>query len=203
MLLLISGATRTLQKIRHPKLGRLISPRSRHAKNVEKLGLKWAADNDCFTGFNPGEYLKMLRQLAGKPGCLFVTLPDAVGDAATTVALFQQWEPVVKSYGFPCAFVIQDGQEAGLVPWDKVQAVFIGGTTEFKLGPQARAIACEAKKRALWVHMGRVNSLRRIRYARRIGCDSFDGSGYSRFPGKIPRALAELSNYQLELDFGV
>ena len=38
----------------------------------------------------------------------------------------------------------------------------------------------EAKARLKWVHMGRVNSLRRLRYASAIGCDSADGT-YLRF----------------------
>lgn len=177
-----------------------MSPRNRQAKGIEKLGMKWAADNDCFVGFKPGEYVKMLQQLAGKPGCLFVTLPDVVGDAVATLSLFYEWEPMVKGCGLPCAFVIQDGQDMASIPWERIQALFIGGTTEFKLGPQVREITREAKRRGLWVHMGRVNTLRRIRYARRIGCDSFDGSGYSRFQKKITRALKELDFYQLELD---
>lgn len=32
-----------------------------------------------------------------------------------------------------------------------------------------------------WTHMGRVNSLRRIRYAKSIGCDSVDGSALAMF----------------------
>jgi hypothetical protein len=34
----------------------------------------------------------------------------------------------------------------------------------------------EARGRGKWVHMGRVNSLRRLRYAAAIGCDSADGT---------------------------
>jgi EAL domain-containing protein (putative c-di-GMP-specific phosphodiesterase class I) len=75
-------------------------------------------------------------------------------------------------------------------PWATVGAIFIGGTTEWKLGPQARAIILEAKRRGLWVHVGRVNSKQRIEQIYAMGVDSFDGSGWSRWPDtRIPKGL--------------
>lgn len=190
MLLLVSGATKTLKKLGVSlPLGRLITPRCRSARNVEKLGLPWAADNGAFSGFKPAEFLEMIKGIAGKPGCLFVVVPDVVADAAATMDLFLRWGPVVTSFGLPAAFVIQDGQTVEAMPWRKIRAVFIGGTTEYKLSRMAAAITKEARRRRLWVHMGRVNSLQRISYAYRIGCNSVDGSGYSRWPDiYIPRA---------------
>ena len=41
----------------------------------------------------------------------------------------------------------------------------IGGTTSWKLGPAAAGLAAQARRRGLWVHLGRVNSLKRLRYA--------------------------------------
>lgn len=68
---------------------------------------------------------------------------------------------------------------------------FIGGSDGWKLGPHARALTAEAKRRGKWVHMGRVNSLKRFRYAESIGCDSCDGT-YLRFgPDKnLPKLLS-------------
>lgn len=198
MILLVSGATKTLKKLGLSlPLGRLITPRCRSARNVEKLGLPWAADNGAFSGFKPAEFMAMIKAIAGKPGCLFVVVPDVVADAAATMELFCTWGPVVTSFGLPVAFVIQDGQTLKTMPWKKIRAVFIGGTTEFKLSKTAAAITREARRRNLWVHMGRVNSLKRIKYAHRIGCSSVDGSGYSRWPDiYIPRAC----RYIQELD---
>lgn len=52
----------------------------------------------------------------------------------------------------------------------------------------------QAKERGLWVHMGRVNSYRRLRHARRIGCDSVDGGMFSRWSKTyLPLALAWLA----------
>lgn len=62
------------------------------------------------------------------------------------------------------------------MPWHTFDVLFIGGSTEWKLGPGARALVAEAKRRGKWVHMGRVNSGRRWSYAEHIGCDSVDGT---------------------------
>ena len=68
------------------------------------------------------------------------------------------------------------------IPWGSIRALFIGGaTTEFKLGPEVEAIVAEARQRDVWVHMGRVNSFRRIGYSSSIGCDSIDGTQWVRF----------------------
>jgi hypothetical protein len=37
------------------------------------------------------------------------------------------------------------------------------------------------KRAGKWVHMGRVNTDRRIRYAAAIGCDSIDGTKWVRW----------------------
>ena len=79
------------------------------------------------------------------------------------------------------AFVAQDGVSVDTVPWESISAVFIGGTTGFKLGPMAVAVASEARRRGKWVHVGRVNSRKRARFAMDIGADSIDGSQFSWF----------------------
>ena len=62
--------------------------------------------------------------------------------------------------------------------------LFIGGSTDWKLGAAARGVVKEAKARGKRVHMGRVNSLRRYRYAEAIGCDTVDGPFLTFGPDK-------------------
>jgi hypothetical protein len=79
------------------------------------------------------------------------------------------------------------------VPWDEFDALFIGGSTEFKLGPVARPYAARRSARGKWLHMGRVNSERRFAYARAIGCDSVDGTFLTFGPEtNLPRLLTWL-----------
>lgn len=185
MLLVTTSNNRCVQLRAHAgegHVGRLLQPRM--ATSVDRtieLGLPWAADNDAFSGFRPGPYLKMLGSIAEKQGCLFVVAPDVVADARATLTRFMRYGPIIHECGLPAAYVLQDGLEGVGVPWDKCEAIFIGGTTEFKLSPLVHRTVREAKNRGKWVHMGRVNSKRRIRYAASIGCDSVDGSRYGRF----------------------
>lgn len=199
MLLLVSGASSTVDKITHPNIGQLKVPASGNSiDKIVKNGKPWACDNGCFSGFDDIEFLKMVKAATGKPRLLFVTVPDVVGDAKSTLELFKLWQPVLKKYyDVPLAYVLQNGVDPGEIPWESIAAVFIGGSTEWKVGKEAAEIVQIAKWKGKWVHMGRVNSFQRIRYAYTICCDSVDGSGYSMFPDqKIPEALKWLENEQ-------
>ena len=195
MLLLVSGATKTVERLKpHPHLGHLLSPRSRNDPNrFLSTGLPWAADNGAFSGFDPTAFVRMLNAIQGKPNCLFVVCPDIVANAAETLSLFGRWREAIASRALPVAYVAQDGQEQLPVPWEECDALFIGGSTEFKLGRHAESLAREARARGLLCHMGWVNSQRRMRLAHAWGCSSVDGTSFSWFPdAKLPRALEHL-----------
>jgi hypothetical protein len=187
-LLLVTSAHPSLgQHGDHHHLGRLVTPR--HFSSIERTAARypWAADNDCFNGFDMHAFDRMLERLQPlAETCLFVTIPDVVGDAAATAHRFECWWTATTRRGLPTALVLQDGIEE--MPrwlasaWPRLEAVFVGGTTEWKLGPAAAAIAREAKERGKWVHWGRVNSYRRIRHGQETGaCDSFDGTQWAMF----------------------
>ena len=116
------------------------------------------------------------------PRLLWVAVPDVVGDADGTLELFRFWHPWLCH--LPLAYVLQDGaHRLGRVPWGApgLAAVFVGGSTRWKLGPDAAALVVEARRRGLLAHMGRCSTARRIRYAQSIGCTSFDSSRFSRW----------------------
>jgi len=80
------------------------------------------------------------------------------------------------------------------VPWDFLDVLFLGGTTAWKLGPAAAGLTAQARRRGLAVHMGRVNSLTRLRYAASIGCHSVDGTYLAYGPDRnLPVLLRWLS----------
>ena len=177
-MILVHAAPASLERHRHPALGVLSSPR-RFYTDVD--GWPWAADNDAYSAWDEDRYVRMLRGIADLPRPLFVTCPDIVGDGPGTLALFRQWMPALHGLGLPAGLVAQDGMTAGELDWPLVDAVFIGGTDGFKMGPEAAEIGREAKRRGLWLHMGRVNGHRRVMYAKAIGCDSVDGSSLTWF----------------------
>ncbi len=141
-------------------------------------------EDEAPRGFDCTLYMEMLCAFRGRRGCLFVAAPDVVADAFETLRIYPFWSDVIRAAGFVPALVLQDGMLANEVPWRLVGAVFIGGTTSWKLGPQAKSIVGVARSRGLWTHMGRVNSRERINYAATIGCLSFDGGQYSMFPDR-------------------
>jgi hypothetical protein len=159
----------------------------------------WAADNGAFRGFSEAKFLRMLDRLAplrNQPR--FVTLPDVVGDHGRTLQLFGRWHRELAWRNLNRAFVLQNGiTDWKDVPWDYIEAVFIGGDTAFKLGPMVAWLVRLARLMGKWVHMGRVNSVARLDYARSIGCDSCDGSGMASFPAELRRLNASLGQQLL------
>lgn len=174
-----------------PGFGRLLVPdHFPRAAATARAGIPWAADNGCFQGLNAKRYRRMLRTIRGLPGCLFVAVPDVVADASRTLELWEEWADEVSNAGQPLALVAQDGLTVGGAPWDEFAALFIGGSTEWKVGPDAERLVREAKRLGKHVHMGRVNGKRRFAYARSIGCDSVDGTSFSRWRNTwLPEAL--------------
>lgn len=184
-MLLVSGSTRTVRGLagRYPDhLGHLLTPKNRNGMaSLLSTGLLWAADNGCFNGLDDRAFRRLLGRVAGQPRLLWVACPDRVGDARVTIELFDQWEPELRAAGIPVAFVGQDGQEDFEVPWGMCECFFVGGSTEWKLSLTAADLMAEAKRRGKWVHVGRVNSLKRMRAMHDRGADSIDGSSASMF----------------------
>lgn len=164
-------------------------------------GVAWCADNSCFGKSYPGDeaWWAWLNSKAEHVGsCLFATAPDVVGDAQATLERSLPWLPKIRSLGYPAAFVAQDGLERRSVIddpkwWDTFDVLFIGGSTEWKLGPAARELAAAAKHYGKRVHVGRVNSEKRFRYASApypfgLGADSADGTFLTFGPDQnLPR----------------
>lgn len=157
-------------------LGMLTTPKDGRSPANAKV---WAADNGCFGKGYPGDagYLAWLgKHSEHAPRCLFATAPDVVGDAAATLERSEPFYQPIRALGYPVALVAQDGLTVDATPWDQIDALFVGGSTEWKLGAAARELISAAKARGKFVHIGRVNSHRRMRYAHFVGADSVDGT---------------------------
>jgi hypothetical protein len=181
------------------EIGAIVTPAQ---GNRLPAGSLFAIDNGCGPGRDgkpgagyPGNraYLLMLSRLSAqsRSRCLFAVAPDVLCDAEATLRRSLPFVPPMRAwFGLPVALVAQDGLERLDVPWPSLDVLFLGGSTAWKLGPHARALTAEAKARGKRVHMGRVNSLRRLRYAAAIGCDSADGTFVAHGPDiNLPIAL--------------
>jgi hypothetical protein len=149
----------------------------------------WAIDNGAFSGFREAAFVSLLEREKTAEGCLFVCCPDIVGNARRTLEVFDVWQTRIQSMRYPVALVLQDGIEDLEIPWARLQAVFVGGSTEFKGSKAASDCARAARMLGKWVHVGRVNTPIRYDYWKPLA-DSCDGSGVSRFT-HMRRALSE------------
>ncbi len=151
-------------------------------------GIPYGLDNGCFKTFDQKRWDRLLDQ-ADNDRPVFVCLPDIVGDALRTAELFEHFW--MRTQELPRALVLQDGIERVRIPWKDIVAVFVGGTDQFKVSPQALAAARMAKMLGKWVHVGRVNTADRVRNWLELA-DSIDGSGLSRFDHMLEDVLAQI-----------
>jgi len=156
----------------------LLTPLTRY-KN-RHANQHFAIDNGAFSRFNEKAFRALLeREWERKGLCRFVAAPDVVGDARRTLEVFNHWRHEIIQW--PLALVCQDGQEHLPIPWDDIDAIFVGGSTKWK--ESNHAIACIKAAQALgkWVHVGRVNDPGRLAGFEALGVDSVDGSGIARY----------------------
>jgi hypothetical protein len=163
-----------MSKHRHPRLGFIMT---RDRRDKVPTDAMVAVDNACFAnpqGYSDETYLAYLQKFTPER-TLFATAPDVLGSHTATAARSIPMLRRIRAMGFKSAFVAQDGWNARTAPWDEFDALFIGGSTEFKFRAGRHAVE-EANARGKWAHMGRVNSLDRMRAAIGIGCKSADGT---------------------------
>ncbi|CAL9502346.1 hypothetical protein [Streptomyces sp. enrichment culture] len=172
-----------------PKQGNRVPDGADYFCDNGKFGNHYVGDDKFFA------WLKRTVDRYGRDRCLGAVAPDEPFDAAGTLALALPFLPRIRALGIPAAFAAQDGCEQLGVPWDAFDVLFIAGSTEWKVGPVAEALAREAKTRGKWVHMGRVNTLERLRIAEWFGCDSCDGTTLARGPDRnLPPLLRWLDD---------
>lgn len=160
----------------------LRTPLTKYALSGRPYGL----DNGCFGQFEQRTWERLLGE-AEEHRPVFVCLPDLVGDARRTLDLFEAFR--LRTNGLPRALVLQDGIGQHAIPWDQIEAVFVGGSDAFKIAPEAINACLTAKMLGKWVHVGRVNTASRVRNWLDLA-DSIDGSGISRFDHMLKDVLA-------------
>ena len=149
-------------------------------------GFRYGLDNGAWTAFQQGTqwdealFLRCAEKFGA--GADWIVVPDIVGGGAESLALSVSWLPRLRRFGVPLLIAVQDGMmPADVEPYlDAQTGIFVGGTTEWKLasmpgwGDIKRRTGC-------YLHVGRVNSIKRIYLCGDIGADSFDGTSASRY----------------------
>jgi hypothetical protein len=162
------------------------------AKGVLRTeGFPYALDNGAWWSFchklpfDGASFMAAYRKLG--PLADFVVLPDIVAGGHGSLAFSMKWRADLGQPVCQLVLAVQDGMAprkiAGIV--GPSLGIFVGGSTDFKLSTMP--IWAEiARERKAYLHVGRVNTARRIALCAAINADSFDGSSASRYAVTLP-----------------
>lgn len=174
-----TGTRRNLAALRAAGWRLLVSARG----VLRTEGFRYALDNGAWTAHQRGEPFDVAAFEAAVAllgdGADWIVVPDVVMDARSTLDMADTWLPRLARY--PLLVAVQNGITADDVrPWIGPRVgVFIGGDSAWKEA-SARGWGALCRERGAWLHMGRVNSRRRIAIAAEAGVDSIDGTSASR-----------------------
>ena len=168
--------------------GQLRTPLTAYGLSDKVYGL----DNGCFSKFDKKTWRRLVSEAKGQDLTSqpkFVCSPDIVGDARRTLELFDQFYDEISP--LPVCLVLQDGIGDFNIDWNRVDAVFVGGSDAFKVSNEAFNACKAAKMLGKWVHVGRVNTAQRVSNWMGLA-DSIDGSGISKYDYMLEAVLVEM-----------
>lgn len=159
---------------------------------VRTEGFGYALDNGAWSAYTHGNSFdeKSFSLALAKvgPGSDWTVIPDIVAGGHASLSLSLQWMRRVLDVSPVALLAVQDG-----IGIDDVRqylgrrvGIFVGGSTSWKLHT-LRLWCALGREIGCWVHVGRVNSQRRINLCKAAGATSFDGTSASRYATSLPR----------------
>ena len=193
----LSGViTQTLLANPRDDLGLMLQPGmgTFDSKRLELSTRVWGADNGRYAAadrWDAGDWLEWAASMRRwRATCLFMVAPDVVGDAQATLELSRPYLPTIRQFGFPAAFVAQNGFDSRLVNPDSFDGLFVGGREPWKFAEDGGYAAARwARSHGKKTHMGRVNSWRRLRACQVSLFDSSDGTYVKHGPDELIRDI--------------
>lgn len=168
--------------MRKAGFGILITPENPNPQGFSTF----AIDNGAWSAFqrgipwSPDKWVPLIERLGRD--AIWAVAPDIVMGGSASLDRSLSWLPWMAERCSRVLIAVQDGMtDQELAPYlsDRV-GIFVGGSTEWKesslpmWGALKRRVGC-------WLHVGRVNTARRIRLCAMSGADSFDGTAATRF----------------------
>jgi hypothetical protein len=181
-----TGTRRNLEALRGAGWRLLVTPSC-----VRTEGFRHALDNGAWSSFcqktawDDAAFKKALTKVGGSSD--FVVVPDIVQGGLASLDLSLKWLPSVLSETRLALIAVQDGMlPSDIEPFlgDNV-GIFVGGSTDWKLN-SLPGWARLARKHSSYIHVGRVNSAKRISVCLMHSVNSIDGTSASRFSKTIP-----------------
>jgi hypothetical protein len=147
-------------------------------------GFSYAIDNGAWTAFqnktmfDEGLFTGIVDKLGS--GSDWIVVPDIVAGGIASLEFSLKWIGRLRGVS-KLLIAVQDGMTPEDVEPHLADdiGIFIGGGNTFK--EDAIRWGDLAQRRGAYLHMGRVNTQRRIKIAEIAGCDSFDGTSASRY----------------------
>jgi len=181
-----TGSARNLAAMANAGIRLLATPQQLGRYPDARPPWPYMLDNGAFGegGFQPDRFREALR-LIGSDADMIV-LPDIVCGGRRSLELSLDWmHRVLQVARHYVLLPVQDGMEPQDVrryldhPACQV-GIFVGGSTEWKESTM-RMWGDLAAEMAVWMHVGRVNTGRRMALAVAAGAHSVDGSSPTRF----------------------
>lgn len=193
-----TGTRRNLAALRAAGWGLMVSAKG--VLRTEGFEL-YCYDNGAWSAYQAKEPFDEAAFLKGYEllgiGAAFAVLPDIVAGGLQSLDFSLEWKSKLGKPLCPLVLAVQDGMVRSdvepLVSPDL--GIFVGGTTEWK-EKTLSLWGDVARERKAYLHVGRVNSARRINLCQAAGANSFDGTSASRFALSLPR----LENARQQLD---
>lgn len=197
-----TGTRRNLAALRGAGWRLLVSA----AGCLRNEGFPYALDNGAWSAytqrkqFDDRAFRVALRKLGARAD--WAVIPDIVAGGLASLETSLRWMREVLDETKLALLAVQDGMDIDDVrPFLGARVgIFVGGSTDWKLATLGqwtklgRDVGC-------WVHVGRVNTARRIHLCGTAGATSFDGTSASRFASTVP--ALENARRQLALYPGV
>jgi|SRR5579859_324008 len=177
-----TGTKRNLAELRKYDWRVLLSPKN--PKLPERF--RFALDNGAYSCWKSGEpfdtegFTNLVEQYGGAAD--FVVIPDIVTKGQESLVFSAKWIGRLK-HCRRLLLAVQDGMtvdEVGKFIRLFGTGIFLGGSTEWKL-KTLHAWGCAAHALGCYYHVGRVNTIKRIRLCAEAGTDSFDGTSATMF----------------------
>ncbi len=187
-----TGTKRNLDALRQAGWRLMVSARG----VLRTEGFPYALDNGAWTAFQRNEPFDSAAFEAAVAklgdGADFIVLPDIVAGGMDSLTMSMRWWERLRTLPggakTPVVVPVQDGMQ----PHDlrclvgPHLGIFVGGSTEWKLRT-VEQWGRFAREKGAYLHVGRVNTVKRIALCAAAGADSIDGSGPSRFVTELAR----------------
>lgn len=183
-----TGTKETLRRMRELGWSLLVSASGAHRTESFE---HYALDNGAWHAYRNGTPFDEVAfgRAVDKVGenAQFTVLPDQVAGGLASLEMSLDWlENRLRGFPGRLLIAVQDGMDIEMVrPYlNPMVGIFVGGTTPWKL--RTLNSWCQlARRRGCYVHVGRVNSLKRIEACAQAGAMSFDGTSVIAFPDSI------------------